>query len=60
MTEPKRRPGRPVTTGKTPPLNVRVPRAVQNAARAKAELLGRPFAAEVTRLLTEYAAGSSQ
>lgn len=59
MTEPKRRPGRPKTTGTTPPLNVRVAEDVQKAARAKAEQLGRPFAAEVTRLLAEYAAESA-
>lgn len=51
----RRKPGRPAT-GKTPPLNVRVPQDVQDAARAKAEQLGRPFAAEVTRLLAEYVA----
>ncbi|MEU8371233.1 hypothetical protein [Micromonospora tulbaghiae] len=56
MTETKRRPGRPKTTGTSPVLNVRVPQAVQDAARAKAEQLGRPFPAEVIRLLTEYAA----
>ena len=51
----KRRPGRPAT-GVTPLLSVRVPRDVQNAARARAERDGQPFADVVTRLLAEYAA----
>lgn len=55
MSEPTRRPGRPAT-GKTPMLPVRVPQAVQDAARAKAERAGRTLSAEVNRLLAEYAA----
>lgn len=57
MSEQKRRPGRPAT-GKTPLMSVRVPRAIQDAARARAKQLGRPFATEVARLLAEYANGS--
>jgi hypothetical protein len=53
MSEPRRRPGRP-STGVTPPLNVRVPRDVQDAARDKADRDGERFAAVVTRLLREY------
>lgn len=54
MPEPKRR-GRPKTTGTTPPLNIRVPKAVQEAARKAADDRGERFAAVVTRLLAEYA-----
>lgn len=53
MAEQKRRPGRPAT-GQTPPLNVRVPQHVQDAARATAEVRREKFAAVVERLLTEY------
>lgn len=51
-----RKPGRPAT-GVTPPLNVRVDREVQDAARARAERDGEKFADVVTRLLDKYASG---
>ena len=54
MTKPKSRGGRPAT-GQTPMLPVRVPKAIQDAARAKAERRGRTLSAEVNRLLAEYA-----
>ncbi|WP_018256013.1 hypothetical protein [Salinispora mooreana] len=54
MPEPKRR-GRPKTTGTTPPLNIRVPQDVQDAAREAAKKRGERFAVVVTRLLAEYA-----
>ncbi|MER7164473.1 hypothetical protein ABT336_00120 [Micromonospora sp. NPDC000207] len=54
MSEARRRPGRPAT-GLTPLLTVRVPRAVQDAARARAKQRGERFAEVVTRLLEQYA-----
>ncbi|WP_320067846.1 hypothetical protein [Micromonospora sp. RTGN7] len=54
MSEAPRRPGRPAT-GLTPLLNVRVSKAVQDAARARAKQRGERFAEVVTRLLEEYA-----
>lgn len=55
--EPGRRRGRPAKPGGPDPiLNARVPREVQNAARAAAKRRGERFAAVVTRLLAEYAA----
>ncbi|MFI1195528.1 hypothetical protein ACH4T9_20035 [Micromonospora sp. NPDC020750] len=54
MSEAPRRPGRPAT-GLTPLLNVRVPQAVQDAARDQAKQQGERFAEVVTRLLQEYA-----
>jgi hypothetical protein len=50
------KPGRPAT-GVTPPLNIRVAKDVQDAARARAERDGERFADVVTRLLAGYAAG---
>lgn len=51
------KPGRPAT-GKTPSLTVRVPRDVQDAAKAKAERDGESLGIVVTRLLREYAEGA--
>lgn len=57
MDTEKRRPGRPPKEGGANPLlNVRVPKTVQNAAKAKAKRTGEPFAAVVERLLAAYAA----
>lgn len=50
------KPGRPAT-GKTPTLNIRIRRDVQDAARARAERDGEKFADVVTRLLAAYAEG---
>jgi hypothetical protein len=55
VTTESRRPGRPAT-GQKPPLHTRVPRAVQDAAKAKAKSRGEKFADVVERLLVEYAA----
>lgn len=54
MTEQKRRPGRPKTTGTSPQLPVRTPQALQDAAKARAEREGTTLSAVVNRLLAEY------
>ncbi len=54
MTEQtKRRPGRPVTTGKTPSRSMRLG-PVYDRAKAKAEAHGETITAVVERLLTRY------
>lgn len=55
MTEPKRRPGRPVTTGKTPTRSMRLGDAYDKA-KAKAEANGESITAVVERLLAGYVA----
>lgn len=53
MTEVKRRPGRPVTTGKTPTRSMRLG-DVYDKAKVKAEGSGETITSVVERLLRQY------
>ncbi len=53
MADPKRRPGRPVTTGKTPTRSMRLG-DVYDQAKALAEQRGETITHVVERALAEY------